>query len=52
MALEDNGNAHGVLLLNSNAMGKTKMHTHMPVIYNCYHTIGVKDVTRNKDIQE
>jgi hypothetical protein len=29
MALEDDSNAHGVLLLNSNAMGKTKMHTHM-----------------------
>lgn len=30
MALEDDGNAHGVLLLNSNAMGKTDIHIYTP----------------------
>lgn len=30
MALEEDGSATGVLLLNSNAMGKTGMHMYMP----------------------
>ena len=44
MGLEENGSAHGVLLLNSNAMGK-------PEAPSCVRFIGIWDINRNKDIR-
>lgn len=48
MALEGDGNAHGVLLLNSNAMGKSQAYSPCSSINSCDHIFGIWNITRNK----